>query len=62
MTKKSSGAGSASTLMKTKSSEAGIGAMFMTKIIPETKQEQCHCYDGPAALNKIIKKSIKEST
>jgi len=48
--------------MKTKSSEAGIEAMFMTKIIPETKQEQCHCYDGPAALNKIIKKSIKEST
>jgi len=46
MKKESSGAGA--TLMKTKTSEARAGAMFMKTRAP--KLELCHFYDGSAAL------------
>jgi len=42
----SSGAGA--TLMKIKSSGAEAGTMFMKRRAPEP--EQCHFYDGSAAL------------
>jgi len=44
--KKASGVGV--TLMKTKSSEAGAGAMFMKRRAPEP--EQGHLHDGFSAL------------
>jgi len=46
MKRESSGAGI--TVMKTKSSGAGTGAMFMKRRPPEP--QQCHFYEGSAAL------------
>jgi len=46
MKKESSGAGA--TLMKTRTSEARAGAIFMKTSAPEP--EMCHFYDGSAAL------------
>jgi len=48
MEKERSGTGA--TLMKTKSSGARAGDMFMKRII--SKPELCHFYDGPAALKQ----------
>jgi len=50
MKNESSGAGT--TLMKTKSSWAGTGAMFMKRRAAEPVL--CHFYDGSTALDKNL--------
>jgi len=46
--------------MKTKSSGAGAGAMFMKKRAPEP--ELCHVYDGSTALKKVFHDEKKTTT